>query len=80
LLFKGLSVRGLFCAVVFAAGVWRANAQTAVRVTQRSAGAFVWLGNTAQKDDITGWADILTPGVGMRLNRHFIVDANCPWY
>lgn len=35
---------------------------------------------TAQHNSATGWANIVTPDLSFRFNRHISVDASVPWY
>lgn len=48
--------------------------------TQPGSQAIFTLSETSQNDSTTGWSSFLTPDLGYRLNRHFLVDANLPWY
>ena len=38
------------------------------------------LNENSQHDASTGWSNVLTPALSYRLNPHFLVDANFPWY
>lgn len=48
--------------------------------TQPGSQAVFTLSETSQNDSATGWSSFLTPDLGYRLNQHFLVDANLPWY
>lgn len=38
------------------------------------------LDQTAQHNSATGWADVITPDLSFRFNRHFSVSTFVPWY
>ncbi len=38
------------------------------------------LDSTGQHNSATGWAEIITPDVSFRFNRHFSLSSSVPWY